>query len=262
MNNLSTQLGILGDLERGHEVRLEGASVAARMGSDADDQWFLAVLSEYPYRRGEWDESLRMTDAFLAKVDAGEPHYATWQVLARRAEMRIARGAEAEALADADRALRLVAAIPDPQAQYFTKALCARVFVDSKYEQAIELTREIIADLLGDRGLNFASIALPALASTALRLGLLSELAGALDGHVPTPWIEVVRLYAAGELVAAANLLGTIGSKPEEADARFHAARQLAAAGRDDEAAEQLRQAAAFFRSVGATRYLDETARA
>jgi hypothetical protein len=101
-------------------------------------------------------------------------------------------------------------------------------------------------------------IALPALASTALRLGLLPELIAALEKHMPTPWREVVRRYAAGDYVAAADLLGEIGSKPGEAETRVHAARQLAAAGRDDEAGKQLQQAVAFYRSVGATRYLDE----
>jgi class 3 adenylate cyclase len=258
LNNLSTQLGILGDLNRGYEVRLEGAKVAERMGSDVDIQWFLAVLSEYPYRFGEWGESLRMADEFLGKVDSGEPHYASWQVLARRAEIRLARGAEADAMADAGRALQLVVAIPDPQARYFTNALCARVFVSARREQAIRLTREVIDDLLGGIGPAFAAIALPTLASTALRLELLPELAAALENHVPTPWIEVVRRYAAGDFDGAADLLGEIGSKPEEAEARLHAAEQLAAAGRTDEAAQQLQQAVAFYRSVGATRYLQE----
>jgi hypothetical protein len=180
-------------------------------------------------------------------------------VLARRAEIRLARGAEAEALADADRALELVVAIPDPQARYFTNALCAHVFLASRREQAVQLTREIIDDLLRGIGPAFAAIALPALASTALRLELLPELAAALELHVPTPWIDVVRHYAAGDFVAAADMLGTIGSQPEEAEARLHAARQLAAADRDDEATEQLRQAVAFYRSVGAKRYLDES---
>jgi class 3 adenylate cyclase len=257
-NNLSTQLGILGDLGRGYEVRLKGAKVAERMGSDVDIQWFKAVLSEYPYRRGEWDESLRLVDEFLGKVDAGEPHYASWQVLARRAEIRMARGREAEALADADRALALVVAIPDPQARYFTNALCAHVFVTARREQATQLTGEVIDDLLQGIGAAFAVIALPALAAAALRLGVLPELANALESHVPTPWSEVVRCYDEGDFVSAADMLAEIGSKPDEAEARVHAARQLAAAGREDEAGEQLRQAVAFYRSVGATRYLDE----
>jgi tetratricopeptide (TPR) repeat protein len=257
LNNLSTQLGILGDLKRGYEVRLEGAKVADRIGSEVEIQWYRAVLSEYPYRRGEWAESLRLIDEFLGLLDAGEPHYATWQTLARRAEIRMARGAEADALADADRALELVVAIPDPQARYFTNALCAHVFVASRRERATELTREVIDDLRHGIGPSFATFALPALASAALRLDLLPELDAALESHLATPWTDAVHRYAAGDFVGAAEVLASVGSKPEEAEARVHAARQLAAEGRDDEAHAQLEQAIAFFRSVGASRYLE-----
>jgi class 3 adenylate cyclase len=258
-NNLSTQLGILGELERGYELRLEGAKVAEQIGSAAESRWFLGVLTEYPYRFGDWDEALRMVAEFLAPVDAGEPHYVTWQVLARRAGVYAARGNTAAALADADRALELVATITDPQARYFTNALCASVFATSRRDQAAELTREIVDDLVRGVRLSFASIALPGLASAALQLELLPQLAEALEHHVPNPWTEVVQLYAAGDFVLAAAKLGEIGSRPEEAEARLDAARQLTAAGRADEAGEQLRQAVAFFRSVGATRFLDES---
>jgi class 3 adenylate cyclase len=257
-NNLSTQYGIFGDLTRGYELRLEGARVAERIGAAPEKQWFLGVLTEFPYRFGDWDESLRMIAEFLAPVDAGEPHYVSWQVLARRADILMARGDVAASLADADRALELVAATPDPQARYFVNALCAHVFAGvSLDDRAAELIRAIRDDLLRDVGLSFAAIALPGLASAALRLGLLPELASSLEQHVSNPWIEVVRLYAAGDFVAGADLLGEIGSKPEEAEARLHAAEQLAAAGRAGEANAQRAQATAFFRSVGATRYLE-----
>jgi class 3 adenylate cyclase len=258
-NNLSTMYGILGELDRGYELRLEGARVAEQISSPAQARWFLGVLSEYPYRRGEWDEALRMVDEFLAPVDAGEPHYVSWQVLARRTEIRLARGATAAAVEDAERALSLVAAIPDPQARYFTNAICAHVFTAlSKREDGIRLVQEVLDDLRRGIGLSFASIALPSLASAALSLGLLPDLVAALEQHVENPWIEVVRRYGAGELVAAADLLGRIGSKPEEAEARLHAAAQLRGDGRDAEAGEQLQQALSFWRSVDATFYLAE----
>jgi class 3 adenylate cyclase len=256
-NNLSTQYGILGDVKRGYELRLEGAKIAERIGSSFETQWFLGVLTEYPYRDGEWDKALRMANEFVATVDAGEPHYTSWQVLVRRAEIRLARGDTAGAVADAERALEHVAAIPDPQARYFTNALCAHVFAESsRLEQAARLVQEIGDDLLRGVGLAFAAVALPSAASAALRIGLLPELAAALEQHIPNPWTEVVGRYAAGDFVAAADMLATIGSKPEEAEARLHAAEQLAADGRATEADEQLQQALAFFRSVGATHYL------
>jgi thioredoxin-like negative regulator of GroEL len=47
-----------------------------------------------------------------------------------------------------------------------------------------------------------------------------------------------------------------IGSVPEEAYARLRLAEQLVAEGRRAEADEQLRRSLAFWRSVGATRYV------
>jgi hypothetical protein len=259
-NNLGTQYSTLGDLHRGYALRLEGAKVAERVGSTSEKQWFLGVLTERPYRTGDWDESLRMCAEFLAVVDAGEPHYVSWQVLARRAGIHMARNDATSATADAGRALELITDITDPQARYFTNALCAHVYAGlSRGADATRLTREVLDDLLRGVGMSFASVALPDLASTALRLGMLTELDSALEDHVPNPWIEAVHQYAAGDFVAAADLLAEIGSKPEEAEARLHAAEQLAAAGRDEEAGEQVRQAIAFFRSVGATHYLDES---
>jgi class 3 adenylate cyclase len=256
-NNLSTVHGMLGHLDRGYELRLEGARITERIGSVAQTRWFLGVLSEYPYRRGDWDEALRMADEFLAPVDAGEPHYVSWQVLARRAEIRSARGATAAAIEDAEHALDLVAAITDPQARYFTNALCAHVLAaSSRREQAARLVQKFRDDLARGVGLSFAAIALPTVASAALGLGLLPDLADALQQHVATRWTDVVRLYAAGDLAAAAELLGQIGSKPEQAEARLHAAEQLVGEGRRAEADEQLEPALAFYRSVGAMRYL------
>jgi hypothetical protein len=53
-------------------------------------------------------------------------------------------------------------------------------------------------------------------------------------------------------------ILRRIGTRPDEAEAHLRAAEQLAAEGRRAEVDEQLQQALAFYRSVGATRYVSE----
>jgi thioredoxin-like negative regulator of GroEL len=73
-----------------------------------------------------------------------------------------------------------------------------------------------------------------------------------------TPWLEAATLLAEGKLSRAADLLGEMGARPDEAVARLRAADQLVTAGRRAEADEQLGRALAFFRSVGATRYVRE----
>jgi hypothetical protein len=58
------------------------------------------------------------------------------------------------------------------------------------------------------------------------------------------------------DFVAGVNVLQQIGDVELEALARLRAAEQLVAAGRVAEAHEQLRPALAFWRGVGAKRYV------
>jgi hypothetical protein len=60
-------------------------------------------------------------------------------------------------------------------------------------------------------------------------------------------WAEAARAYVSAEFTTAAEILAGIGSKPDEAYARLRS-------GSDAD----VRRALEFYRSVGATRYLDE----
>ena len=55
-----------------------------------------------------------------------------------------------------------------------------------------------------------------------------------------------------------ADRLAELGLRVDEAHVRLRAAEELVTAGRRAEADDQLRQALAFFRSVGASRYVRE----
>jgi len=74
----------------------------------------------------------------------------------------------------------------------------------------------------------------------------------------PRPWLEAALAYLSREFTGAADVYAAIGSRPDEAYARLRAAEQLAADGRDAEAEEQRADALAFYRSVGAARYVVE----
>ena len=79
-----------------------------------------------------------------------------------------------------------------------------------------------------------------------------------VPGSSPTPWYEAARLIAQGELEVAADRLAAMSALTLEADVRLRAARQHVARGRRAQANEQLTSALAFYRSVGATRYIRE----
>jgi len=74
---------------------------------------------------------------------------------------------------------------------------------------------------------------------------------------VQTPWTDAAQAYARGDFLAAADILDRTGSRPAEAEARLRAAEALSREGAHADADEQLRVALAFYRSVGATRYVE-----
>jgi predicted ATPase/class 3 adenylate cyclase len=255
-NYLAATNQALGDLDAAYAARLEGARIAERTGSATQIRWFQGVLTDHHYRRGEWDEAMRLANDFLAAAEAGSPHYLAWQIAALRAEMRLGKGDAAGAIRDAENALAYGRSVAELQALYFVLPACAHVFaVASEHDRAIPLAHEFLQALRDGVPMQFAVINLPAFASAALRLGLAGELLDALAEHLQTPWTEAVRAYAQGDYVTAAEVLKRIGTKPEEAEARVRAAEQLAIQGRRSEAEGQLRQALELYRATGAAHY-------
>jgi DNA-binding SARP family transcriptional activator len=258
-NNLSVAYQILGEMESAYQARLDAAEVGERLGSVSLTRWFQGVISDFRYRRGEWVDALQMADDFIDAVEAGSPHYLLWQVCGVRAEIRLARSDSAGAIGDTERALAAGLSLAEAGASYFVLAASTHVYsVTSRHEQAAVRADEFLNALNRGVPIGFAIINLPIFASAAVRLDLGLELIDALSGHPETPWTEAVRAYVSGDFVGAAEILRRIGSKPDEAEARHRAGEQLLANDRRAEAEEQLQLALAFYRSVGATRYVRE----
>jgi ribosomal protein S18 acetylase RimI-like enzyme len=104
----------------------------------------------------------------------------------------------------------------------------------------------LLASLRSGKRLGFAVINLLAFACAAVRLGLGDQLVEVLADHPASRWTEAVRAYVGEDFVRAADLLAEAGARPDEAEARLHAG------------GEQAARALAFYRSVGATRYVRE----
>jgi class 3 adenylate cyclase len=258
-NNLAVAQVFLGELEAAFDSRLKAARVAEQIGSAFELRWYQGVMTEEPYRRGDWDEALRRIDEFLAPVEAGSPHYVAYQAYAIRAEIRVGRGEQAGAIRDVEKALELGRIAADVQALFYALVTGANVFsLASERGRALTLTRELLEPLSRGVGMQFAVINLATFASTALRLDLGEELVDALAGHPATLWTDAARAYVGGDFADAAEILQRIGSRPDEAEARVRAAEQLVARGHRPEWDEQLRLAIELYRSMGATRYINE----
>ena len=125
--------------------------------------------------------------------------------------------------------------------------------------RAAEILEEVLTEQAELNQLGFASMDSYALAWLALTLDREEEVAELLNSDpLDTPWIRAGKAVLAGDLAAGADLLGEIGARTQEAFLRLRAAEQLVEEGRRAEADEQLNRALAFYRSVGATRYVRE----
>jgi thioredoxin-like negative regulator of GroEL len=135
--------------------------------------------------------------------------------------------------------------------------LLARLLADrGDRERAAQLLDELFAE---SRRAEVVKVQAPVdAAHAAVAVGRANELLSVYEHlHGASRWIEAAVAIAAGDYVAAAELLGEIGSLPDEADARFRAAETLVRAGQRTRADEQLARAVGFWRSVGASAYVN-----
>ena len=89
-------------------------------------------------------------------------------------------------------------------------------------------------------------------------LGRGEDYAALLGSWQHFPWAEAAQAVCAGEHRRAADVLERIGCRPAEAYARLRAAKRLVEEGRRAEADVELQASLAFWREVGATRYVRE----
>jgi hypothetical protein len=94
------------------------------------------------------------------------------------------------------------------------------------------------------------------LALVADELGCVDELATIVESGARTKWTDAAGMFLRGDVVRAAEILHEVGDAELESAARLRGARLLMAEGRRAEADDQLQRSLAFWRSVGATRYV------
>jgi tetratricopeptide (TPR) repeat protein len=239
--NLAWSAAAMGDLARCFAALAAGARQAERFGSR---RWRRSIELQRVaegYWTGRWPEVVAVVDDLLA---GDERHYLEWECRLWRGRIRLATGRLAGALEDAEAAHALAVQARDPQDLQPTRALLARALLaaDRRDEAATTAGRlldglgggVLVPDLGADLGVVLAELGIPA---------------AVLDrrGIPPSPWLTAARALADGDPLAAAAVYATIGSLPDEADARLAAARLLEAAGRTAEAERQLEAARAFY---------------
>jgi class 3 adenylate cyclase/tetratricopeptide (TPR) repeat protein len=254
-NNLSTIFWVRGRTREARDAHNEARDDASRFGQLAFQRWLNCVQVRYDVHFGEWDRAMAEADELIADFAAGKPHYLASQVYADRGQIRVARGDLAGAHDDAQQALTYARGAADPQALLPALANVALIESATGYDQAVpDLVDEFIDTF--PPGPRFgAEIGLGHRIAWLVALGRAEEFIERIR-LMDTPWATAAIAIAEGDPVRGASILAEMGDVADEAYARLQAGKALSAAGRLDEAEEQLRKAQAFYRSVDASHYL------
>jgi len=254
--NLAAGSASAGKLEHAHELELRAAEICARFGVVRQARWVQGNLIFSEYMIGDWPSAEERIHAFVAKLDAGEPHYLAAEVYVRRGLISAARGQFEAACVDAELAVALAREAKDHQIALGTNACAAHIFdLAGRRKDAEPLVAGFIRVLAAAEEVGFSVTDLITLAWTALDLGRGDELSSLLVSRERWPWARAARAYCEGRPLEAADLCASMGALPIEAYTRLRAAEQLVADGRGAEANDQVRRALAFYRSVGAAAF-------
>jgi tetratricopeptide (TPR) repeat protein len=248
--NLSSVLSRF-DLREATRVHDEGLELATKLGHAPSLRFLRGERGTDSWYLGDWDDTVRRADEYEAEAAAGSPHYLLSNLLAMRGAIRVFRGDVDGGVADCRRALELARRGKDPQVMAPALGALAAVLVEAGRPDEARVYRD---ELFGDPVLRDLGLS-PDAARSAIELGRAQELFGTLD-EKESIWHAAMVAMIRGELVAAADIYAGASVLPDEALTRTWAAEVLISEGRRAEAEEQLELALAFWRSVGATRYV------
>jgi tetratricopeptide (TPR) repeat protein len=245
--NLSATVGNAGDLVEGYRLVKAGIEASERWGMRVQTRWFRGEEGVYLYEQGDWDAALRSADDFIAEVEAGSPHYLESSVRYRRALIWFARGQQARAVAEVDRATELSEPVGDLQVMLPVLACSALIRVlTGRADEAGPIIDRLAGAIRGSNRTWAVTNAELAFAMVALGRG------EQFVAMVPTSgtqgrWAHAAVALARGEHALAAETYREIGSPTDEAYCLFWSP--------DD---HDVRRALEFYGSVGAVWFIEK----
>ncbi|MDP8905749.1 MAG: AAA family ATPase [Chloroflexota bacterium] len=253
MNNLSSALEKRGESKRSSELSREALQKAIELGNRSVERFVRPQVVHMDYAQGSWDQALASLDELIIDAAATGGHsQETWNRVVR-GQIRLARGDVDGALEDGAAALAAARRAGGPEDLTGALSFMAALL--------FELGREADARALIDELIEVpraAGVMVIPCALAMVGLDEQSELTKLVERMKAGRWQDAYRLIAQGRPAQAADLIDDLLATSSAAVVRLHAAREYVAQGRQAEAREQLEKVLPFWRSVRATRYLQQ----
>jgi class 3 adenylate cyclase/tetratricopeptide (TPR) repeat protein len=249
--NLSALSFNAGELGEAEEATREVHRLAVLRGHEAAIRFSESNLIDGAFVVGKWAEAARLAEAFV-EASKAQGHYGDTIALSALAVFALARDEPDTAAAHTEAALEIARRIKDPQA--LLPALAAAAMV---YAELGEADRARIVHSELEPGPYIASI--PLAFFSAVELGIVDAWRERIASfRRDTPWDVAADAVLDVRWADAAAAYADMGARPFAALSSLRAADVHARAGRRAAADEELARALAFFRSVGANRYVRE----
>jgi tetratricopeptide (TPR) repeat protein len=249
-NNLVALQILHGEFEKSFAGTEETLALARQYGQEKYARFIEAGAAvANRYHAGDWDGALTRVEKVIAEIEQGARFYQAAAMYAFRGVIHLAQGDDEGAESDAESAVELVRSLGDPQAVNPDLALAGFLFISvGNNRRADKTLTEALESLRRLRHLGFAVMESPVLAWAALKLGREAELVDELEREAfKSPWLRASLAVAAQDFRGAADICGGMGVKSIEAFFRLQTG-----------AEDDVRRALAFYREVGATRYVRE----
>ena len=252
LNNLAEYHIHLGDLDTPSVIYERTRALAREYGHAAQLRWVDGQDVVHQFLLGNWDRSLEIADRMIAAEAAAQAHYLSVNAYQMRAQIGQARG-EPGARTESERAVEYARRVGDAQA--LGPALAAHahlIALDGDRVEAQALLQEVIDFYTANPTAPYTWS--PPIVWSFAAFGDPDEYLKLLEREERSPWSDAARATCAGDFVAAADIYSRIGAAVDAAYARVHAAAVLVDRGDRAGSEQELAQAIAFYRSVGATR--------
>ena len=252
-NNLGAVVADRGDFRHSVELFREAVRIGEQLGNATVVRYSRGIVIDQLYWAGEWDDFLSQADGVIAACEAGDRHYSEAYLRISRASLRLARADVDGALDDLWKAVDRARDAGDPQAYLPTFGHAIHILVEvGRLEDAQKLAQELLPDLEAARGRPWMVWDVSWVAD---RVGLEQPLRDFLRNE-RTRWDPRILAILEGNFEAECDDSEKEGRLTTAALARLRAAERLVFEGRRAEADVHLQKALAFYRSVGATRYI------